>query len=90
MMPSTLVRRNLTSYIHGALLCLAELIPTEVQTWAATILDARTPMSTVVEWGGGFCATAEKVYATRTKEEEMVQQFLKRLAERGPRLHIRG
>ncbi len=27
--------------------------------------------------GGGFSATAEEIYATRTKEEEMVQELLK-------------
>ncbi len=26
--------------------------------------------------GGGFCATAEEVHATRTKEEEMVRELL--------------
>jgi hypothetical protein len=70
-----LVRKNLASYLHGALLCQAELIPTEVQTWAATMQDARTFSSTTVE-GEGFCATAEEVHATRTKEEEMVQELL--------------
>ncbi len=33
-------------------------------------------MSTIVEWKG-FRATAEEVYATRTKEDEMVQELLK-------------
>jgi hypothetical protein len=47
-----------------------------VQIRAATILDARTSMSTIVEWKG-FRATAEEVYATRTKEDEMVQELLK-------------
>jgi hypothetical protein len=36
--------------------------------------DARTFLSTTAE-GEGFCATAE-VHATRTKEEEMVQELL--------------
>jgi hypothetical protein len=46
-----------------------------VQIRAATIQDARTFLSTTVE-GGSFCATAEEVYATRTKEEKMVQELL--------------
>jgi hypothetical protein len=62
---SMLVRRSLASYIHIASLCQAELIPTEVQIRAATILDARMFTSTTAE-EGGFCATAEEVYATRT------------------------
>jgi hypothetical protein len=33
-------------------------------------------LSTTAE-GEGFLATAEEVYATRTKEEEMVQELLK-------------
>ncbi len=37
--------------------------------------DARTSLSTTAE-GGGFCATAEEVHATRTKEEEMVRELL--------------
>jgi hypothetical protein len=49
-----LVRRNLESHLHGALLCWAELILTEVQ---ATMQDARTFLSTTAE-GEGFCATA--------------------------------
>jgi hypothetical protein len=76
MTPSTLVRKNLSSYIHGAFLCLAELIPTEAQIWAATILDARPSTSTTAE-GEKFCATAVEIYATRTREEEMVQELLK-------------
>jgi hypothetical protein len=71
-----LVRRNLASYIHGALLFWAEIIPTEAQIQAATIQDAKTFLSTTME-GEGFHATAEDVYATRTKEEEMVQELLK-------------
>jgi hypothetical protein len=74
--PTMLVRRNLASYIHGALLCWAELIPTETQIGAATIQDVRTFLSTTVEMEG-FCATAEEVYATRTTEEEMMQELLK-------------
>jgi hypothetical protein len=66
------VRRNL-AHIHGALLCQAELIPTEEQIRAATIQDARTFLFTMAE-GKGFRATAEEVYATRTKKEEMVQE----------------
>ncbi len=69
-----LVRRNLASHIHWALLCRAELIPTEVHIWAVTIQDARTFLSATVE-GGGFCA-AEEVYVTKTKEAEMVQELL--------------
>jgi hypothetical protein len=37
--------------------------------------DSRTFSSTTAE-GEGFCATAEEVHATRTKEEEMVQELL--------------
>jgi hypothetical protein len=69
------VRRNLASHLHGALLCRAELLPTEVQIQAATMQDARTFSSTSVE-GEGFCATAEEIHATRMKEEEMVQELL--------------
>jgi hypothetical protein len=72
---STLVRRNLASYIQGSLLCRAELIPTEAQIWAATTLDARTSTSTKAE-GEGFHATAVEICATRTKEKEMVQELL--------------
>jgi hypothetical protein len=75
MTPSTLVRRNLASHLHAASLCRAELIPTEAQIQAASIQDARTFPSATAE-GEGFCATAEEVYATRTKEEEMVQELL--------------
>ncbi len=70
-----LVRRNLASHLQGASLCRAELIPTEEQIWAATMQDARTFLSTTME-GEGFHATAEEVHATRTKEEEMVQELL--------------
>jgi hypothetical protein len=70
-----LVRRNLASHLHGALLCRAELIPTEVQIQAATMQDARTFLSTNAE-REGFCATAEEVHTMRTKEEEMVQELL--------------
>ena len=70
-----LVRRNLASQLQRALLCQAELIPTEVQIRAATIQDARTFSSTTTE-GEGFCATAEEIHATRTKEEKMVQELL--------------
>jgi hypothetical protein len=72
MTPSMLVRRNLASYIHGALLYRAELIPTDAQIRAATLQDMRT-FSFITTEGEGFCATAEKVYAIRIKEEEMVQ-----------------
>jgi hypothetical protein len=71
-----LIRRNLASYIQGASLCWAELILTEAQIWTATILNVRMSTSTTVE-GEGFCATAVEICATRTKEEEMVQELLK-------------
>jgi hypothetical protein len=45
------------------------------QIRAATMHDARTFLSTTTE-GEGFCATAEEVHATRTKEEEMVRELL--------------
>jgi hypothetical protein len=73
--PSTLVRRNLASHLQGASMCWAELIPTDKQIWAATMHNARTFSSTTAE-GEGFCATAEEVHATRTKEEEMVRELL--------------
>ncbi len=41
----------------------------------ATMQDARTFSSTTAE-GEGFHATAAEVHATRTKEEEMVQELL--------------
>ncbi len=47
-----------------------------MQIWTATTLDARTLLSATAE-GEGFCATAEEVYATRTKEKKMVQELLK-------------
>jgi hypothetical protein len=56
-------------------MCRAELIPTDKQIRAATMHDARTFLSTTAE-GEGFCATAEEVHATRTKEEEMVRELL--------------
>jgi hypothetical protein len=37
--------------------------------------DARIFSSTTTE-GEGFCATAEEIHATRTKEEKMVQELL--------------
>jgi hypothetical protein len=37
--------------------------------------NARNFLSTTAE-GGGFCATAEEVHATRTKEEEIVHKLL--------------
>ncbi len=84
--PSMLVRRNLASKIHGSLLYRADLIPTELQIRAATILDARTSTSTTAE-GEGLCATAEEVYATRTKGRGDGAGALERLAERGPQVH---
>jgi hypothetical protein len=45
------------------------------QIRAATMQDARTFLSTTME-GEGFCVTAEEVYSTRTKEEEMVRELL--------------
>ncbi len=57
-------------------MCRVELISTDKQIWAATMHNARTFLSTTAE-GEGFCATAEEVHATRTKEEEMVQELLK-------------
>jgi hypothetical protein len=56
-------------------MCRAELIPTDKQIQAATMHDARTFLPTPAE-GDGFCATAEEVHATRTKEEEMVWELL--------------
>ncbi len=56
-------------------MCRAELIPMDKQIQAATMHDARTSLSTTAE-GEGFCATAEEVHATRTKEEEMVRELL--------------
>ena len=47
----------------------------EEQIRAATMHDARTFLSTTAD-GEGFQATAEEVHATRTKEEEMVWEFL--------------
>jgi hypothetical protein len=70
-----LVRRNLASHLQGASICRAELIPTGKKIQAATMHDARTFSSTTAE-GEGFCATAEEVHATRTKEEEMVRELL--------------
>ncbi len=45
------------------------------QIRAAAMHNARTFLSTTAE-GEGFCATAEEVHATRTKEEEMVWELL--------------
>jgi hypothetical protein len=56
-------------------MCRVKLIPTDEQIRAATMHDARTFSSTTTE-GEGFCATAEEVHATRTKEEEMVRELL--------------
>ncbi len=56
-------------------MCRAKLIPMDEQVWAATMQDARIFSSTTAE-GEGFCATAEEVHATKTKEEEMVQELL--------------
>jgi hypothetical protein len=56
-------------------MCQVELIPTDKQIWAATMHNARSFLSTTAE-GEGFCATTEEVHATRTKEEEMVQELL--------------
>jgi hypothetical protein len=70
-----LVRRSLASHLQGASMCRAELIPTEEQIRAATMHYVRTFSSTTTE-GEGFCAAAEEVHATRTKEEEIVQDLL--------------
>jgi hypothetical protein len=56
-------------------MCQAELIPTDKQIRAATMHNGRTFLSTTAE-GEGFHATADEVHATRTKEEEMVQELL--------------
>jgi hypothetical protein len=68
-------RRNLVSHLQRASMCQAELIPTDKQIPPATMHDATTFSSTNAE-GGGFCATAEEVHATRTKEKEMVREHL--------------
>ncbi len=47
----------------------------EEQIRAATMRDARTFLSTTAE-KEGFRATAVKIHATKTKEEEMVQELL--------------
>ncbi len=47
-----------------------------MQIRAATTLDAMMSTSTTEE-GEGFCTKAVEIYATRTKEEEMVQELLK-------------
>jgi hypothetical protein len=73
--PSSLVRRNLASHLQGAFICREELIPMDEQIQAATMHNAGTFLSTIAE-GEGFCATAEEVHATRTKEEEMVWELL--------------
>jgi hypothetical protein len=70
-----LVRKNLAPHLKGSSMFWVELIPMVEQIWAATMHDARTFLSTTVE-GEGFCATAEEVHATRTKEEGMVQELL--------------
>ncbi len=54
-----------------------ELIPLEEQIRAASMQDARTFSSTTTK-GEEFCAAAEEVHATRTKEEEMVQELFNR------------
>jgi hypothetical protein len=73
--PSTLVGRNLASHLQGASMCRTKLITMEEQIQAATMNNARTFLSTTTE-GGGLCATAEEVHATRTKEEESVRELL--------------
>jgi hypothetical protein len=70
-------------------MCWAELIPTVEQIQAATMHNVRTFLSTTAE-GEGFRATAEEVHATRTKEEEMVQQLLNGWQKRGTRVHTGG
>jgi hypothetical protein len=45
------------------------------QIWAAAMHNARTFLSTTAE-GEEFHATAEEIHATRTWEEEMVQELL--------------
>jgi hypothetical protein len=75
--PSTLVRRNLASHLQGASMCRAELIPTDEQIRATTMHNVRTFLSTTIE-GEGFHAPSEEVYATRTKEEVIVQVLLNR------------
>ena len=71
-------------------MCWGELIPTDKQIQAATMQDVRTFLSTTAE-GEGFCATAEEIHATRTKEEEMVQELLDGwMAKRGTRVHTGG
>ena len=71
-------------------MCRAELIPMDKLIQAATMHNARTFLSTTAE-GEGFCATAEEVHATRTKEEEMVQELLDGwMAKRGTWIHTGG
>jgi hypothetical protein len=56
-------------------MCRTELILADEQIRTATMHNARTFLSTSAE-GEGFCATAEEVHATRTKEVEMVRELL--------------
>jgi hypothetical protein len=56
-------------------MCQEKLIPTDKQIQIVTMHNARTFFSTTAE-GEGFCATAEEVHATKTKEEEMVRELL--------------
>jgi hypothetical protein len=56
-------------------MCWAELIVMDGQIQVATMHDARTFLSTTAE-GRRLYATAEEVHATRTKDEEMVQELL--------------
>jgi hypothetical protein len=71
-----LARRDLAPYTQGATVCLADLIPTEAQIRVAKRMDARALMSTTAEVEQ-FCAMAVEIYATRTREEDMVQELLK-------------
>jgi hypothetical protein len=87
--PSTLVRRNLASFILGAAVCRAEFIPTEAQIRAAMTLDARALMSTTA-MGGGILRNSSGDLCNKNKGGGDGSGALERLAERGPQIHTGG
>jgi hypothetical protein len=69
------MRANIKSFCQVAENIHAKLIPTEEQIRAAMRKEVIAVESWAVE-GDGFRATAEEIHASRTREEEMVQELI--------------
>jgi hypothetical protein len=69
------MRANIKSFCQGAANICAKLIPTEEQIRAAIRKEVIAVESRAAE-GDGFRAMAEEIHASRTREEEMVQELI--------------